>query len=177
MVVTHLFQVMAFVVMEAADCVGAARDQRRRTRSSARCCRSTGQRGARQYVGYRDEDGVARVPTPRRSSRSRWESTTGAGLSACRSTLRTGKKMAQGQRIISIAIQGGAADDVPARFRGGLRRTTTSPSLTWQTSPRCRFVVPRQASQARDGLGQAVHAVLHPGDRTRWPTIRGSRGG
>lgn len=39
MVVTHLFQVMAFVVMEPPTALSRGRSARRRTRSSGRCCR------------------------------------------------------------------------------------------------------------------------------------------
>jgi hypothetical protein len=41
MVVTHLFQVLAFMAMEPPTALEPGRSARRRTRSSARCCRSS----------------------------------------------------------------------------------------------------------------------------------------
>ncbi len=90
----------------AADRARArAPSARRRTRSSARCCRSSRRDVVRgQYQGYRDEPGVAPhsetetfVALQCEIDNWRW-----AGVPFF---LRTGKRMAEGARIISIAFR------------------------------------------------------------------------
>ena len=108
----------------AADGAGAAtRSARRRTRSSGRCCRSSRSDVVRgQYVGYRDIEGVAPdsetetfIALKCYVDNWRW-----AGVPFY---LRTGKRMAEGARIISIAFREPPALDVPA----GLRRRRQRP--------------------------------------------------
>ena len=90
----------------AADRARApARSARRRTRSSARCCPiepSDVVRG--QYIGYRDEPGVA--PDSETETfvalRCEIDNWRWAGVPFF---LRTGKRMAEGARIISIAFR------------------------------------------------------------------------
>ena len=105
MVVTHLFQVMAFVVMEpptALEPRAISEEKNKVFRSMLPVDPANVVRG--QYTGYRDEDGVARdsdtetfIALKVGIDNWRW-----AGVPIY---LRTGKKMAQGQRIISIAFR------------------------------------------------------------------------
>ncbi len=105
MVVTHLFQVMAFTAMEAPTSLSPraiSEEKNKVFRSMLPIGPEDVVRG--QYVGYRDEDGV----DPESETETfialrcfvdnwRW-----AGVPFF---LRTGKNMAQGQRIISIAFK------------------------------------------------------------------------
>ncbi|HET9874622.1 MAG TPA: glucose-6-phosphate dehydrogenase [Mycobacterium sp.] len=105
MVVTHLFQVLAFVAMEAptelaSDAIGV--EKNKVFRSMVPLDPHNVVRG--QYRGYRDEPGVAPdsdtetfVALKCEIDNWRW-----AGVPFY---LRTGKCMAQGQRIISIAFR------------------------------------------------------------------------
>jgi glucose-6-phosphate 1-dehydrogenase len=105
MVVTHLFQVMAFVVMEpptALEPRAISEEKNKVFRSMLPIDTSKVVRG--QYAGYRTEDGVARdsetetfIALEVGIDNWRW-----AGVPIY---LRTGKKMAEGQRIISIAFK------------------------------------------------------------------------
>jgi glucose-6-phosphate 1-dehydrogenase len=105
MVVTHLFQVMAFVVMEpptALEPRAISEEKNKVFRSMLPIDTSHVVRG--QYAGYRTEDGVARdsetetfIALKVGIDNWRW-----AGVPIY---LRTGKKMAEGQRIISIAFK------------------------------------------------------------------------
>ena len=105
MVVTHLFQILAFVAMEPPTALEprAINEEKNKVfRSMLPIDPANVVRG--QYVGYRDEDGVARdsdtetfIALKVGIDNWRW-----AGVPIY---LRTGKKMAQGQRIISIAFK------------------------------------------------------------------------
>ena len=106
MVVTHLMQVMAFVAMEpptALEPRAISEEKNKVFRSMLPIHPTDVVRG--QYTGYRERDGRgAATRTPRRSSRCkvgidnwRWAGTP--------FYLRTGKKMAEGMRIISIAFK------------------------------------------------------------------------
>lgn len=105
MVVTHLFQVMAFVVMEpptALEPRAISEEKNKVFRSMLPIDTANVVRG--QYTGYRDEDGVARdsdtetfIALKVGIDNWRW-----AGVPIY---LRTGKRMAEGQRIISIAFK------------------------------------------------------------------------
>ncbi|WP_319457954.1 MULTISPECIES: glucose-6-phosphate dehydrogenase [unclassified Mycobacterium] len=105
MVVTHLFQVMAFVVMEpptALEPRAISEEKNKVFRSMLPIHCSEVVRG--QYIGYRDETGVARdsdtetfIALKVGIDNWRW-----AGVPIY---LRTGKKMAEGMRIISIAFK------------------------------------------------------------------------
>ena len=69
MVVTHLFQVLAFVAMEpptALEPRAISEEKNKVFRSMLPIDPHNVVRG--QYSGYRDEEGVARTPTPRPSS-------------------------------------------------------------------------------------------------------------
>ncbi len=105
MVVTHLFQVMAFVVMEpptALEPFAISEEKNKVFRSMLPIKPSNVVRG--QYQGYRDEDGVAKdsdtetfIALKVGIDNWRW-----AGVPIY---LRTGKKMAEGIRVISIAFK------------------------------------------------------------------------
>ncbi|WP_206426036.1 glucose-6-phosphate dehydrogenase [Nakamurella antarctica] len=105
MVVTHLLQVMAFVAMEpptALEPRAISEEKNKVFRSMLPVRPSDVVRG--QYSGYRDEHGVAPdsdtetfIALKVRIDNWRW-----AGVPFY---LRTGKKMAEGQRIISIAFR------------------------------------------------------------------------
>jgi glucose-6-phosphate 1-dehydrogenase len=105
MVVTHLFQVMAFVVMEpptALEPRAISEEKNKVFRSMLPIHCDHVVRG--QYTGYREEDGVARdsdtetfIALKVGIDNWRW-----AGVPIY---LRTGKRMAEGMRIISIAFK------------------------------------------------------------------------
>ncbi len=105
MVVTHLFQVMAFVVMEpptALEPRAISEEKNKVFRSMLPIDADDVVRG--QYTGYREEPGVARdsdtetfIALKVGIDNWRW-----AGVPVY---LRTGKRMAEGQRIISIAFK------------------------------------------------------------------------
>jgi glucose-6-phosphate 1-dehydrogenase len=105
MVVTHLFQVMAFVVMEpptALEPRAISEEKNKVFRSMLPVDPANVVRG--QYVGYRQADGVARdsdtetfIALKVGIDNWRW-----AGVPIY---LRTGKRMAEGMRIISIAFR------------------------------------------------------------------------
>lgn len=105
MVVTHLFQVMAFVVMEpptALEPRAISEEKNKVFRSMLPVNPSDVVRG--QFTGYRDLEGVARdsdtetfIALKVGIDNWRW-----AGVPIY---LRTGKRMAEGMRIISIAFK------------------------------------------------------------------------
>ena len=105
MVVTHLFQVMAFVAMEpptALDPRSISEEKNKVFRALLPVLPTHVVRG--QFTGYRDEEGVARdsdtetfIALHCELDNWRW-----AGVPFY---LRTGKRMAEGQRIISIAFK------------------------------------------------------------------------
>ena len=105
MVVTHLFQVMAFVAMEpptALEPRSISEEKDKVFRSMEQIMPADVVRG--QYAGYRAENGVAPdsdtetfIALKARIDNWRW-----AGVPFY---LRTGKKLAEGMRIISIAFK------------------------------------------------------------------------
>lgn len=105
MVVTHLFQVMAFVAMEpptALEPRAISEEKNKVFRSLLPIDPHDVVRG--QYAGYREEEGVARdsdtetfIALKCGIDNWRW-----AGVPFY---LRTGKRMAEGQRIISVAFK------------------------------------------------------------------------
>ena len=105
MVVTHLFQVMAFVAMEpptALEPRAISEEKNKVFRSLLPILPSHVVRG--QYSGYRHEEGVAPDSDTEtfialRAGLDNWR---WAGVPFY---LRTGKRMAEGQRIISIAFK------------------------------------------------------------------------
>jgi glucose-6-phosphate 1-dehydrogenase len=114
MVVTHLFQVMAFVAMEpptALEPTPISEEKNKVFRSLLPVLPSRVVRG--QYAGYRQEDGVAGdsdtetfIALHCEVDNWRW-----AGVPFY---LRTGKRMAEGGRIISIAFKDAPRSMFPA---------------------------------------------------------------
>ena len=114
MVVTHLFQVLAFVAMEpptALEPRAISEEKNKVFRSLLPILPEHVVRG--QYTGYRDEEGVARdsdtetfIALKAFIDNWRW-----AGVPFY---LRTGKRLAEGQRIISIAFREAPKSMFPA---------------------------------------------------------------
>jgi len=114
MVVTHLFQILAFMAMEpptALEPVSISEEKNKVFRSMSPIAPTDVVRG--QFTGYRDEQGV----DPQSDTETfialkcaidnwRW-----AGVPFY---LRTGKRLAEGQRIISIAFREPPRSMVPA---------------------------------------------------------------
>ena len=126
MVVTHLFQVLAFVAMEpptALEPRAISEEKNKVFRSLLPIEPHNVVRG--QYLGYRDEEGVSPesdtetfIALKARIDNWRW-----AGVPFY---LRTGKKMAEGAADHLDRLQGGAEVDVPDRLRGRARRARTT---------------------------------------------------
>ncbi len=114
MVVTHLFQVLAFVAMEpptALEPRAISEEKNKVFRSLLPILPEHVVRG--QYTGYRDEEGVARdsdtetfIALKCYIDNWRW-----AGVPFY---LRTGKRLSEGQRIISIAFREAPKSMFPA---------------------------------------------------------------
>ena len=114
MVVTHLFQVLAFVAMEpptALEPRAISEEKNKVFRSMLPLDPANVVRG--QYSGYREEEGVARdsdtetfIAQKCGIDNWRW-----AGVPFY---CRTGKRMAEGQRIISIAFKEAPKSMFPA---------------------------------------------------------------
>ena len=105
MVVTHLFQVLAFMAMEPPASLepGAISEEKHKVFRSLRAIDpSHVVRG--QYAGYRDEPGVAPNSDTETfiALRCEIDNWRWAGVPFF---LRTGKRMAEGARIISIAFR------------------------------------------------------------------------
>ena len=125
MVVTHLMQVLAFVAMEpptALEPRAISEEKNKVFRSMLPVYPSDVVRG--QYGGYRDEDGVAN------NSDTETFIALKVGLDNWRWAgvpfyLRTGKRMAEGMRIISIAFREAPGPcSPPARASARRGRTT-----------------------------------------------------
>ncbi|MFT4233388.1 MAG: glucose-6-phosphate dehydrogenase [Microbacterium sp.] len=114
MVVTHLFQVMAFVAMEPPTALEprAISEEKNKVFRSLQPIRPEDVvRG--QYAGYRDEEGVS-VDSDTETFialRARVDNWRWAGVPFY---LRTGKRMAEGMRIISIAFKEAPKSMFPA---------------------------------------------------------------
>ncbi len=114
MVVTHLFQVMAFVAMEpptALEPRAISEEKNKVFRSLEPIQPEDVVRG--QYIGYRDEHGVNPESDTETfiALRARIDNWRWAGVPFY---LRTGKKLAEGQRIISIAFKEAPKSMFPA---------------------------------------------------------------
>ena len=165
MVVTHLLQVLAFVAIEpptALEPLAISEEKNKVFRSLLPIDPANVVRG--QYQGYRQEHGVdPPIPIPRRSSRSNARSTTGAGP-VFPFYLRTGKQMAEGQRIVSIAFREAPKSMFPSGSGVGNGRAGPSHLRSRRRFP-CVAVVLRQASGAGDAAREAQHAVRHQRNR------------
>ncbi|MDD2857968.1 MAG: glucose-6-phosphate dehydrogenase [Candidatus Nanopelagicales bacterium] len=104
MIVTHLFQILAFIAMEPPTQLSPAaitEEKNKVFRSMLPIEPTDVVRG--QYLGYRDIDGIADESDTETfmALRCRIDNWRWAGVPFF---LRTGKKMAEGQRIVSIAF-------------------------------------------------------------------------
>jgi glucose-6-phosphate 1-dehydrogenase len=114
MVVTHLLQVLAFVAMEPPTALAPVAITEEKSKVFRSLCPIDPQRVVRgQYEGYRDEPGVAPdsqtetfIALECRVDNWRW--------SGVPFYLRTGKRMAEGARIISIAFREPPSSMFPA---------------------------------------------------------------
>ena len=137
MVVTHLFQILAFTAMEAPTALDplSITEEKNKVFRSMLPITPDGRRPRTVRRLPRRARGAPETPRPRPSSRSSATSTTGAGP-ACRSTCAPASGSAEGQRIISIAFKEPPQVDVPRGLgRRPERARTTSPS-TWPTRAR-----------------------------------------
>ena len=174
MVVTHLFQVMAFVVMEpptALEPRAISEEKNKVFRSLLPVDPANVVRG--QFTGYRKTEGVARdsdtetfIALKVGIDNWRW-----AGVPIY---LRTGKRMAEGIRIISIAFR-----EAPrTMFPPGSGVGSQGPDhLTFDLADDVEgvAVVLRQATRPRHEARQAVDAVLDAGGRLRQRCAGGLR--
>ncbi len=171
MVVTHLMQVMAFVAMEpptALEPRAISEEKNKVFRSMLPIFPQDVVRG--QYNGYRDEVGVASdsdtetfIALKVGLDNWRWAGTP--------FYLRTGKKMAEGMRIISIAFKEAPRTMFPAGSGGGAAGARPPHVRPRRLLTRLPLLL-RQASRPRYAAAEAVDAVLHAGDR-----VRGRRAG
>ena len=166
MVVTHLFQLMAFVAMEppsALEPTSISEEKNKVFRSLLPVLPSHVVRG--QYQGYRQEEGVARdsdtetfIAMHCELDNWRW-----AGVPFY---LRTGKRMPEGMRIISIAFK-----EAPrSMFSADSGVGSAGPDhLTFDLADESQglAVLLRQAARLRDEARQSEHAVLNGEDRLR----------
>ena len=174
MVVTHLFQVLAFVAMEpptALEPRAISEEKNKVFRSLLPIDPSDVVRG--QFAGYTGLDGVAAdsdtetfIALKVGLDNWRW-----AGVPFY---LRTGKKMAEGARIISIAFKEAPRSMFPANSGVG-SAGPGPPDLRPRRRVQGVAVVLRQAARAGHAAGEAVDAVLDARDRTRRRRPRGLR--
>ena len=166
MVVTHLFQVMAFVVMEpptALEPRAISEEKNKVFRSMLPVDPRNVVRG--QFAGYRELEGVARdsdtetfIALKVGIDNWRW-----AGVPVY---LRTGKRMAEGMRIISIAFK-----EAPrTMFPPGSGVGSQGPDhLTFDLADNSKVSLSFYGKRPGPGheAGQAVDAVLDAGGRHR----------
>ncbi len=174
MVVTHLFQVMAFMAMEPPTSLdpGPIGEEKNKVFRSMRPIEPHHVvRG--QFAGYRDRDGVSRDSDTETfvALRAEIDNWRWAGVPFF---LRTGKKLAEGARIISIAFKEPPRTMFPMRLR---RRRAGSgpPDLRPGGLLEDVVVVLRQATRAGDEARQAQHAVRAARVQLRRRHARGLR--
>ena len=167
MVVTHLFQILGFHGDGAADGAGAGADQRGEEQGlpldeADRPGRDV-VRG--QYIGYRKEKGVdpesdteTFIALKCRIDNWRW-----AGVPFF---LRTGKRMAEGQRIISIAFREPPKSMFPANSGVGAQGPD---HLTFDLADAFKMSLSllRQAPGSGHAARQAEPAIRHERHRAR----------
>ena len=174
MVVTHLLPGARVHRDGAADRPGARRrSTRRRTRSSARCSRSTratwcaaSTRATAPSTGV-DPDSQTETFVALRCEIDNWR------WSGVPFFLRTGKRMAEGARIISIAFKEPPRSMFPIGLgRGAASGRTTSPS-TWPTRRGCRCRSTASAPAPACGSDkQSLQFSLIGGRPTTWTCSR-----
>jgi len=135
----HLFQVMAFVVMEPPTGYEPACHKRRKNKVFGRCCGQMFGCGSRPVRRVTEETGVAKDSTPRRSSRSiRHRPTALGGVPIYLAPARRWPSI----RIISIAFK--EAPRTMFRRDGG--RGPRSDHLTFDLADRSKFRLSSMAS-------------------------------
>ena len=158
-----------------ADRAGPARHQRGEEQGlPLACCRSTRATwSAGSTAATASRTGWPGTPTPRRSSPCnasidnwRW-----AGVPFY---LRTGKRMAEGQRIISIAFKEAPQTMFPPDSGVG---SAGPDHLTFDLADESKVSLSFYGKRPGPGmkLDKLSHAVLHPGDRPRRRRARGLR--
>ena len=174
MVVTHLFQILAFMAMEPPTSLapGPIGEEKNKVfRSLLPIDPAEVVRG--QYIGYRKEKGVdpesdteTFIALKCHIDNWRW-----AGVPFY---LRTGKRMAEGQRIISIAFREPPRSMFPADSGIGAQGPD---HLTFDLADASKDValLLRQAAGAGDAAGQAEPAVRHARHGARRRRARGLR--
>ena len=172
MVVTHLFQILAFMAMEpptALEPAPISEEKNKVFRSMLPIDPSDVVRG--QYTGYRAEEGV----DPESDTETfialkcaidnwRW-----AGVPFF---LRTGKRLAEGQRIISIAFREPPKSMFPAGSGVGAQGPGPSDLRSGGRLEDVALLL-RQAPRPRHAAGQAEPAIRHARHR---PDRRCARG-
>ena len=174
MVVTHLFQILAFTAMEpptSLEPAAISREKNKVFRSMQPIQPSDVVRG--QYTGYHDEPGVAPdsetetfVALKCFVDNWRW-----AGVPFY---LRTGKRMAEGARIISIAFR----EPPQSMFPPGSGVGDNGPDhLTFDLADKSRMSLSFYGKRPGPGIPprQAVDAVLDAGDLVGRRRARGLR--
>ena len=174
MVVTHLFQILAFMAMEPPTSLEPApisEEKNKVFRSMLPIDPSDVVRG--QYTGYRSEDGVdpesdTETFIALKCSIDNWR---WAGVPFF---LRTGKRLAEGQRIISIAFR----EPPKSMFPPGSGVGAQGPDhLTFDLADAVEdvAVVLRQAARPGHAARQAEPAVRHARHRADRRRARGLR--
>ena len=174
MVVTHLFQILAFTAMEPPTSLapGPIGEEKNKVfRSLEPVEPSNVVRG--QFIGYRKEKGVdpesdteTFIALKCRIDNWRW-----AGVPFY---LRTGKRMAEGQRIISIAFREPPRSMFPEEFRHRLAGSRP-PHFRPRRPVESVLVLLRQEAGAGHAARQAEPAVRHARNRARRRRARGLR--
>ena len=174
MVVTHLFQILAFTAMEpptSLEPAAISREKNKVFRSMQPIQPSDVVRG--QYTGYHDEPGVKPdsetetfVALKCFVDNWRW-----AGVPFY---LRTGKRMAEGARIISIAFREPPQSMFPPGSGVG-RQRPRPPHLRPRRQVADVVVLLRKTARPRVPARQAVDAVLDAGDVVGGRRARGLR--
>ncbi len=169
MVVTHLMQVLAFMAMEPPTSLppGPISDEKLKVFRSMKPIEPHDVvRG--QYSGYRGKEEVAEysdtetfIALKIEIDNWRW-----AGVPFF---LRTGKKLAEGARIISIAFKEPPLSMFPAGSNAGMQGPD---HLTFDLADQSRMSLSFYGKRPGPGhaAGEALDAVRHPRDRRRRST-------
>ena len=164
MVVTHLFQILAFVAMEppvSLESGSIGEEKNKVFRSMTPIEPSHAVRG--QYTGYRDEPGVdpeseTETFIALKCSIDNWR---WAGVPFY---LRTGKRMAEGQRIISIAFR----EPPKSMFPAGSGVGALGPDhLTFDLADQSRTSLSFYGKRPGPGMRLDKHSLQFAMDETR----------
>ena len=174
MVVTHLFQVLAFMAMEPPTALEPRRDRRGEEQGLPLAApdRARPRRAGPVPRLPRRAGRVAATRRPRRSSPCGARSTTGAGR-ACRSTCGPASAWPRAPHHLD-RLPRAAAEHVPARLRRR-RARPRPPDVRPRRRVQALAVVLRQAARAGDEARQAQPAVRAARDRPAGRRARGLR--